>query len=522
MINIKYFDEYITLKDGVKLISRIWLPKGQGPWPTLLMRQPYGREIASTVTYAHPTWWASKGYMVVIQDVRGQGDSEGIFRGFSQEASDTSETHEWVRSLENCNGKIGLYGFSYQGLTQLTGEEYSLPPDCLSPAMTGLNIKEHWCAHGEAFFWHNNISWALQIAALKMRREKNIRGWEKIRSSFETKTHLTNGLSILRELDPDNFIVNWLDNLDKNNDFEVIKPISSWLKKPMLILGGLWDPHLRGAFDLYQRSKDVGGEPEIVISDSTHLNWWVNSQNLLLDFFEKHLKDKDVSKSKSFKHKKIWNITSKTWDNVENKSLNYEFSLISEGLANIEVVDGSLSRGNKGSGFVTIVHDPWRPVPSDGGHLGQNPGIFDRKNIDKRFDVAVFQTHFLKEKILLSGIPTLFTSLESDQESFDICLALSTIDKDENIIQQFSTGFLRVKGFKNDQKNIYRIEFQPINISVSKGTKLRLSISASAWPAIGVNPGFDSKHCGQATIDHQITTLNFDLSKTIMKINPFF
>ncbi len=522
MINKNHFDEYIKLKDGIRLISRIWLPSGKGPWPALLMRQPYGREIASTITYAHPTWWASKGYMVVIQDVRGQGDSEGIFKGFSQEASDTSETHEWVRSSKNCNGKLGLYGFSYQGLTQLTGEEYSMPPDCLSPAMTGLNIKEHWCSHGDAFYWHNNISWALQIAALKMKREKNIRGWEKIRYSFETKTHLTDGLNILREFDPDNFIIKWLDNLEKNHDFENIKPISSWLKKPMLILGGLWDPHLRGAFDLYQRSKEVGGDPEIVISDSTHLNWWANSQNLLLDFFEKHLKDNSISKLNSFKHKKIWNISSNSWDNIENKSLNYEFSLISKGLANIEVEDGSLSRGNKGSGFVTIVHDPWRPVPSDGGHLGENPGVFDRKNIDKRLDVAVFQTHFLKEKILLSGIPILFTSINSDQESFDICLALSLIDKDENIINQFSTGFLRVKGFKNDQKKIYRIEFQPINISVSKGNKLRLSVSASAWPAIGVNPGFDSKYYGQVTINHKIITLNFDLSKTIMKINPFF
>ena len=37
--------------------------------------------------------------MVIIQDVRGMGSSEGVFNGFSQEASDTSETHEWVRSL---------------------------------------------------------------------------------------------------------------------------------------------------------------------------------------------------------------------------------------------------------------------------------------------------------------------------------------------------------------------------------------------------------------------------------------
>ena len=290
----------------------------------------------------------------------------------------------------------------------------------------------------------------------------------------------------------------------------------------MLILGGLWDPHLRGAFDLYKRSKDVGGDPQIIISDSTHLNWWEKSQGILLEFFDTHLKDNYTSKLSPKKHKKIWNISSNSWDNIENKSLNYEFSLMSEGIANLEVIDGSLFRGNEGSGFVSIVHDPWRPVPSEGGHLGQNPGIFDRKNIDKRLDVAVFQTHFLKEKIHLAGIPILSTSIKSDRESFDICLALSLIEKDENVISQFSTGFLRVKGFNNDQNKIHRIEFQPINLSISKGNKLRLSISASAWPAIGVNSGFDNKQSGQTTIHHQTITLNFDLSKTIMKIKPFF
>jgi predicted acyl esterase len=41
------------------------------------MRQPYGRDIASTVVYAHPVWFARHGFNVVIQDVRGRGDSEG-------------------------------------------------------------------------------------------------------------------------------------------------------------------------------------------------------------------------------------------------------------------------------------------------------------------------------------------------------------------------------------------------------------------------------------------------------------
>jgi len=106
MSGSRWFDKSPVLRDGVRLISRIWLPNSNGPWPALLMRQPYGREIASTITYSHPEWWASKGYMVIIQDVRGMGSSEGVFNGFSQEASDTSETHKWV--LE------GLFGPSYK------------------------------------------------------------------------------------------------------------------------------------------------------------------------------------------------------------------------------------------------------------------------------------------------------------------------------------------------------------------------------------------------------------------------
>ena len=42
----------LRLADGVVLRSRLWHPSGKGPWPALLMRQPYGSRIASTVTYA--------------------------------------------------------------------------------------------------------------------------------------------------------------------------------------------------------------------------------------------------------------------------------------------------------------------------------------------------------------------------------------------------------------------------------------------------------------------------------------
>jgi len=136
-------DLWMACQDGVRLASRVWRPAGRGPWPVLLMRQPYGRAIASTVTYAHPSWYAGHGFLVVVQDVRGRGDSEGEFAGFAQEARDAAAAVRWCRGLEGANGRVGTYGFSYQGLTQLlnAGEPPAKPvletPDEAPPAQAG-------------------------------------------------------------------------------------------------------------------------------------------------------------------------------------------------------------------------------------------------------------------------------------------------------------------------------------------------------------------------------------------------
>ena len=105
-----FIDATLITPDGVSLVSRIWTPQSAGPWPTLLMRQPYGRAIASTVTLPHPLWWTDQGFAVVVQDVRGQGSSEGTFQGYGQEAADTAATLTWLRERPECNGRIGQIG----------------------------------------------------------------------------------------------------------------------------------------------------------------------------------------------------------------------------------------------------------------------------------------------------------------------------------------------------------------------------------------------------------------------------
>lgn len=106
-------------RDGIQLDADVYRPQGEGSYPVLLMRQPYGRAIASTVVYAHPRWYAAQGYIVVIQDVRGRGTSKGSFYPFRHEVEDGFDAVNWAAALPGSNGVVGMYGFSYQGMTQL-------------------------------------------------------------------------------------------------------------------------------------------------------------------------------------------------------------------------------------------------------------------------------------------------------------------------------------------------------------------------------------------------------------------
>ncbi len=509
MTSTSYRDENLELRDGTLLRSRIWSPQGNGPWPVLLMRQPYRREIASTVTYAHPSWWANNGYLVVIQDVRGQGDSEGRFLGFNQEAGDTTETHKWVRSFPECNGLLGTYGFSYQGFTQLIAEEDTPPPDCMIPAMTGVSEKDHWSCEGGAFWWHLGIGWGLQLAAQKAQRENNLEAWYEIRESIESKKYLFDGYKLLEKSDPEGMANKWLNlSHSKNSYWESYDPLESWLKKPLLLIGGWWDPHLKGVLDIFVKAKNAGGNPNLLIGPGTHLQWWEGVQTTQLNFFNKHLK-KEID-SQFFPKINLWNETTKRWE-VSEKNDYPIWNLFSKGLACSSHLEGSLmpSPDNKGNGEVNLVHDPWRPVPSIGGHLSDTPGQVNRINIDIRSDVAVFTSIPLSRDLRLEGIPILHLETKCDREGFDLFVALSIIPKDiDNYVNQISTGVLRITNCEKGTKKDKKISLQPILATVNEGDRLRISISGSGWPAIGINPGKNSYICQGPSPHCLVTTIS--------------
>ena len=512
----------LTLPDGVVLQSRLWHPNRGGPWPALLMRQPYGSRIASTVTYAHPHWWASHGFLVVVQDVRGQGESEGVFGGFAQEAEDTSTTHAWVRQLPECNGRLGAYGFSYQGLTQLTAAESAPPPDCTAPAMTGLDERRHWSCEGGAHWWHLGLGWGLQLAALQAQRRGDATAWLDIRRSLEDNSYLRDGPDLLQRHDPEGMAWRWLQSdPSQNEQWTVHSPPVRWLQRPMLLIGGWWDPHLVGLLDLWQRSREAGGQPSLHIGPASHLQWWPETQQLMLQFFQQHLQDR--SPLEPMPVHQLWNITRHRWDSFPGADTNAPASwgLRSLGLACIDPNDGVLMADEAGEGSVTIVHDPWRPVPAIGGHLGTSPGPADRMAVDQRSDVATFTTSPLVAELLLAGQPLLQLKAHADQPGFDLCISLSRLPADANGVEQLSTGVVRVQGKDALQPARRSVILQPLQATLAPGDRLRISVAAAAWPAIGVNPGHDGTPCGAPGPEHRVVTLTLELADSSLQLNPF-
>ncbi len=106
------------MADGTRLVADVFLPDGTGPFPTILIRTPYNRRGARI---RRKGWYfSSHGFAVVIQDVRGTGESVGPepFYPWYADGEDGRDTLLWLERQTFCNGKIGTHGGSYLASNQ--------------------------------------------------------------------------------------------------------------------------------------------------------------------------------------------------------------------------------------------------------------------------------------------------------------------------------------------------------------------------------------------------------------------
>lgn len=112
----------ITLSDGTRLSARIWRPRDAGPVPAILEYLPYRKRDGTRERDAltHP-WMAARGYACVRVDMRGCGDSDGLFDDeySEQELRDGVEVVHWLAGQDWCSGAVGMVGISWGGFNGL-------------------------------------------------------------------------------------------------------------------------------------------------------------------------------------------------------------------------------------------------------------------------------------------------------------------------------------------------------------------------------------------------------------------
>lgn len=175
--------QMVMMRDGVRLATDIHMPEGTGPWPVILERTPYDRQgvSGSEVALDRPEpltraelarIMARRGYVVVIQDVRGRYGSEGIFDKYVNEAEDGVDTHHWLLEQPWCDGRICTMGLSYGAHTQLASAVAGAPGIAAMVIDTGglMDAWRHSVRYGGAFE-QKQVTWAFRHAVKALQEQ---------------------------------------------------------------------------------------------------------------------------------------------------------------------------------------------------------------------------------------------------------------------------------------------------------------------------------------------------------------
>ena len=518
----------MVTSDGVHLDADIYRPAVGGPYPVLLMRQAYGRRIACTICYAHPSWYAAHGYVVVVQDIRGRGSSGGSFNVGENESADGAETVAWAAKLDGTTGDVGMYGFSYQGYTQLMAAlAAGRALKALAPAMCPWDARRTWAYENGALRLQGALSWATQIAAETARH----RGDEQAYADLLRASHaLPLGDPIqARPTYMDRYrhlshYHRWLDTPEDDPYWAAISPAThasqlAARNLPTLLIGGWYDTHLLSCLTAFDDLTRAGASRlRLAIGPWVHFPWIrrvgaidfgpgaeSKMDELHIRWFDRWLKGRDTGLLGEAPIQ-LFDLGTHEWrDFMTWPRKRLCFALSGSGKASIDPGDGRLDLGGRAAlGIDYIVHDPWRPAPTVGGAWGNPAGPVDRSSIDARGDVLTFTTAPLDRQITLSGNVEANLQVICDAPSFDLCCVLARVTKTGQVFQVVD-GYRTVSALPADGQ--VNVPMRASCVTLHPGEALRLSISLASFPAYTVNPGTGESASSTPSAKARIITL---------------
>ena len=511
------------MRDGVTLRADVYRPKADGKFPVLLVRTPYDKTSETNFGLKG----AARGYVVIAQDVRGRFTSDGEFYVFKNESLDGYDTVEWAAALPYSNGKVGMFGGSYVGATQMLAA-IAKPPHLagICPTVTASNYHDGWTYQGGAFEQWFNESWSTGLAENTMRRRV-----EESNALAGTKTLPLADFEVIAApsavgIAP--YFKDWLahPSFDAYWKQWSIEDHYADIQVPVLSFAAWYDIFLGGSLKNYQRLKTESGTDaakhgqRLVVYVGGHAggstNRWVGG----VDFGEKLPIDQDemtlrwydsifkgvangVEKEKPVKifvmGKNEWRDED-DWPLSRAKSTKY-YLHSNGGGANGLGGNGSLSAATPAEEKADqYVYDPNDATPTIGGPLccGALPtgiGPEDQRPAEGRADVLVFTTPAFAKDFEVTGPVTL-----------DLYVSTSAVDTDftgmlvdvwpNGFAQNLTSGILRMR-YRNSQEKpelanpgeMYHVTvdlWATSNVFLA-GHKLRLEVSSSNFPRFDRN-----------------------------------
>jgi len=506
------------MSDGVMLRSDHYYAAGDGPRPTLLMRQPYGRDIASTVVYAHPMWFARHGYNIVIQDVRGRGGSEGAFYPFRHEGKDGAETIAWLRARPECNGRIGMYGFSYQGATQLLAAADQPPGlECIAPAMTACDLCRGWFYHNGALRLASSLGWGLQMLKEDARRLGLREASAKLEAAWSNVRTQSSHLPYAEHpaiTDPGlpSYVRDWFHH-DAPGDFWSSMDLTKTADKilvPALHVSGWYDTYLEGSIQGFELLRECAGSEHarqnqyLLAGPWIHIPWTdragetylgdealLDTDALLLRWFDHWLKDAETFAAEP--RVRHFALGANQWHEADASHGGSETILYlhSQGRAESRKGNGNLSlRPAEQEPPDVFVYDPEVPVLAPGGPWSLS-GMFDQTAVESGNNLLVYTSEPLSQPMHVFGAPRVMVYASTSAPCADLTAKLIRVTAHQAefcCIGIARSAYLFGDQYQADQVHRWEFSLEPTSYVFAEGDRVRLEIAASAFPLYDRNP----------------------------------
>jgi hypothetical protein len=553
------------MRDGVILRGDIFQPDAEGKFPVLLQRTPYRRATwGYDVDFAQRA--AARGYVVFLQDVRGRYTSDGEWYPFLHESEDGYDTIEWIAAQPYSDGRVGMFGGSYVGATQMLAA-IAHPPHLagICPIVTASDYHNGWTYQGGAFEQWFDQSWTTGLAqdTLVHQIERIPSAQEDVNvlplTAYPIFNHNPAGVINASASTIAPYFLDWLAHPSYDDYWRrwSIEEHYADIRVPALHTAAWYDIFLGGSLRNYIGLKthaateearkgqrllvaigghagegrkigevDFGPEAEKFNEGEVTLHWY--------DFLFKGARNEFATG----RAVKIFVMGIDQWRDEDDwplaRARSTKYFLHSQGRANTVRGNGSLSTVAPGAEpSDEFVYDPSKPVPTTGGplccdsdHLA--PGPRDQRSVEERNDVLVYSTSPLDHDIEVTGPVRLEFFAASSAVDTDFTAKLLDVAPDGTAIN-LTEGILRARYRDSQATPALLVRGQAYLLSIDlwatsnvfrTGHRLRLELSSSNFPRFDRNFNTGELAANSATWDKATNTIFHDKTRPSVLILP--